>query len=78
MDTKPYLCIGTRADNLSNPVVIPNIGRILKNEVIWLYENILYPPDQFVIRIHLLDFLKWVNTAHRFILRLTIVTLCIL
>ena len=48
MDTKSDLGIGSGANNLTNPVIIPNIGWIFENEIVWLDENILDSPNDFI------------------------------
>ena len=63
MDTKSDLCIGSRANNLANPVIIPNIGGIFENEIIWLDENILDSPYNFISWVSFQRGLFWVNAS---------------
>lgn len=48
VNTQPDLSISPRTNNLSNPIIIPDISSILKYKVIRLYKYILNPLDNTV------------------------------
>ena len=47
MDTKPDLSISSRANNLPNPVIAPDLAfiYILKDKVVGLNEDVFNSPD---------------------------------
>jgi len=41
MNAQSNLSIGAASDDLSYPVVVPDLSRVLEYEIIWLDENVL-------------------------------------